>query len=56
MSGEECLTVETEVTEEEVAEILEEVLGMEVEEEGKGEEGGDGNLKALVAIEFLTQE
>ena len=29
---------------------------MEVNREGKGEEGGDGTLSALVAIEFLTKE
>ena len=36
-------------------EILEEALGMEVEEEGEGEEG-DVNLRALGFIEFLTQD
>ena len=40
----------------EAAEILEEALGMEVEEEGKGEEGGYGTIRAPVAIELLTQE
>ena len=29
---------------------------MEVEEEVEGEEGGDGTIRSLVAIEFLTQE
>ena len=29
---------------------------MEVEEEGEGEEGVDGTLRALGALEFLTQD
>ena len=29
---------------------------MEVEEEGEGEEGGGGTLRALEFIEFLTQD
>ena len=41
---------------EEAAEIIEEALGMEVKEEGEGEEGGYGTIRALVAIELLTQE
>ena len=56
VTREESLMVETEGTEEETAEILEEALGMEAEEEGKGEEGGDGTIRTLRAIEFLTQE
>ena len=43
-------------TEKEAAELLEEELEMEVEEEGKGEEGGDGTLRALESIDSLTQE
>ena len=53
---EEQLTVETEGTEEEAAEILELALEMEVKEEGEGEEGDDGTIRALGAIEFLTPE
>ena len=37
-------------------EQLEAALEMEVEEEGEGEEGGDGTLRSLEAIEFLIQE
>ena len=48
--------VDTEGIEEEAAEILDEALGMEAEEEGEVEEGGDGTLKVLEAIEFLTQD
>ena len=47
--------VEKEGTEDEAAEVIEEVLGMGVEEEGEGEEENDGTLRALGAIEFLTQ-
>ena len=45
-------------TEEEAAEVLEAVLGMEVEEDrdSEGEEGGDGTQRALGALEFLTQD
>ena len=52
------LTIETAETEEEAAEHLEVALGMEVEEDrgSEDEEGGDGNLRALEALEFLTQE
>ena len=39
-----------------MAEIIDEALGMEVEEELEIEEGGDGTLRALGALEFLTQE
>ena len=39
--------METEGTEEEAAEIIEEALVMEFDKEGKGEEGGDGTLRAL---------
>ena len=42
--------------EEDVADILEEALRMKVEEDRDGEEGVDGTLRALGAIEFLTQE
>ena len=44
------MTVDTEGTEEEVAEILESELGMDVDGEGKGEEEGEGNLRSLGAI------
>ena len=54
--GAERLRVETVGTEEEVAEGLEAALEMEVEEQGEGEEGGDGTIRALVYLEFLTQE
>ena len=40
MTGEERLTVEKEGTNEKAADILEEILGMEVEEEEEGEGGG----------------
>ena len=52
------LIKETAGTEEEAAEGLAEALRMEgVEDEGsKGEEGGGGTLRALKALEFLTQE
>ena len=45
-------------TEEEAAEGLAEVMGVEVEEDegSKGAEGGGGTLRALEALEFLTQE
>ena len=46
--------MQTEGTEEEVAEILVEELGMEVEKLDEGEEEGAGTLKALVSIEFLN--
>ena len=49
------LTIDTAGTEEEAAEQMEAVLGMEVEETGKGEEGGDGNQGSLGALELLTQ-
>ena len=43
-----------------MAEKLEAVFEMEVEEEGEvegeGGEGGDGNLRALGALELLTQD
>ena len=42
--------METEGTKEEAAEILDEALGMEVKEEGKGEEGGEGTVRELGAI------
>ena len=48
--------VETEETEEEAAEKLEASLEMEVEEEGKREEGGDGTLRALGTLAFLNHE
>ena len=44
----------TEGKQEEAAEIQEEALGMEVEEEGDGKEGGDGTVRSLGSIEFLT--
>ena len=39
-----------------MAEKLDAAFEMEVEEEGEGEEGGDRNLTALGALEFLMQE
>ena len=42
--------------EEEAAEILEEELGMELEKRGEVEEWGEVTLRALGALEFLTQE
>ena len=54
------LIIETAGIEEEVMEQLEAALEMEVEEEGEvegdGREGGYGNLRALVAQKFLTQD
>ena len=50
--------METEGTEEQAAGILESALGIDVdiEEEGEGEEDGEETLRALRAIEFLTQD
>ena len=52
------LTIETAGKEEEAAELIEEALGMEVEETGEGEskEGGERAPRALGALEFLTQD
>ena len=50
------LTIETVGTKEEAAEQMEVALEMEVYETGEGEEGGGRNLRALVALEFLTQD
>ena len=50
------LAIETAGTEEEVAEQMEAALGMEVEEEGEGEKGGDGTRRALGSLEFLPQD
>ena len=50
MAGAERLTVDTEVTEEEAEEQLVSALEMEVEEEGEGERGGEGTIRALGAI------
>ena len=50
------LNIETSGIEEEAAEKLEDVLGMEVDETGKGEEEGDGTRRALEALEFLSQD
>ena len=44
------LTIETAGTEEEAAEQLEAVLGMEVEGTVEGEEGGDGTQRELGAL------
>ena len=61
-AGVESLSVEMEGTEEEVVEGLEVALEMEIDEEGEnkgkgeGKDEGDGTLRALEAIEFLTQE
>ena len=52
-AGEEGLTVEKEGTEEEAAENLESELGMEVY--GERYEEGEGTIRALGDIEFLTQ-
>ena len=56
--GIENINIETAGTYEKAAEGLEAVLGMEIEEEvdDEGEEGGDGTLRALGALEFLTQD
>ena len=52
------LNIETGAAEEETAGGLSKALGMEgVEDEGsEGEEGGGGTLRALEALEFLTQK
>ena len=50
------LTIDTAGTEEEAAEHLEAALGMQVEDTGKGKDGGEGSSRALVALEFLTQD
>ena len=50
------LKIETAGMEEEAEEQLDVVLEMEVEETGEVEEEGDGTLRALGAIEFLTQD
>ena len=50
------LIIETAGTEEEAAEQLEAVLGVEVKETGKGEKEGDGNQRALGALEFLNHD
>ena len=39
-----------------MVEILESALEMEVDVEGKGEKGGEGTLRALGSIKFLTQD
>ena len=51
------LTIETAITEEEAEEGLADALEMEVEvdRDSEGEEEGGGTLKALGALEFLTQ-
>ena len=53
---EEGLTVETDGTEEAAAEILEAALEMEEDKDSKGGEVVSVNLRALRAIEFLTQD
>ena len=54
------LTIETAVAEEEAADNLKGALVMETEEEVgndvEGEEGGDETQRALVALDFLTQD
>ena len=50
------LRIETAGTQEEAAEQLEAALVMEVEETGEVKEEGDGTLRALGALEFLTQD
>ena len=50
------LTIETEVSEEEAEEGLAAALEMEVDRGSEGEEGGGGTLRALEALELLTQE
>ena len=54
VAGEERLVVETEGTEDEGVEIFEAALEMDVKDTGKGEQGGDGTLRALEDLEFLT--
>ena len=55
--GTKKLTIETAGTEEETADGLDVALGMEVKKDrdSEGEEGGEGTQRALVALEFLTQ-
>ena len=50
--------IDTAGTEEEAADGLEAALGMEMEEDrgSEGEEGGEGTLRLLGALEFLTQD
>ena len=52
------LSIETEGAEEEATEKLTASLEMEVEIDrgGEGEDKGEGNQRALGALEFLTQE
>ena len=50
------LRIETAGTVEEAAEQLEAAKEMEVEETGKGEEVDNETRRALVALEFLTQD
>ena len=58
VAGLDNLRIETAGMQEEAEEGLEAALGMEVEaeRESEGEEGGGGNQRALVSLEFLTQE
>ena len=52
------LTIETAGKEEEATEDLKATLGMEVEDDkdSEGEKGGGGTIRALGALEFLTQD
>ena len=58
VAGLDNLTIETTGTQEEAEEGMAAALGMEVEVDrgSEGEEGGGGTLRALGALEFLTQE
>ena len=50
------LTIDMVGTEEEAAEQLEALLEMEVKESGEGEEVGNGTIRTLGDLEFLTQD
>ena len=58
MAGINNLSIEMAGTEEEAADGLADALEMEVEENRgrEGKERGDGTQRALVALEFLTQD
>ena len=56
MAGLNNLSIETEDTEEKAAERFKTALEMEVEEKGKGEEGGEGTQRSLGALQFITQD
>ena len=50
------IIIETTEIEEEAAERLENVMVMEVEDTGEGEEGGEGTKRTLGTLEFLTKD